>query len=89
MNQTATKVLTAHMPFQLVEKIDQIAERMERSRAWIMKQALVAWIEQQENRERLTQEAMADVDNNLLIAHQDVQAWADSLSSSKPLAVPR
>lgn len=61
---------------------------MERSRAWIMKQALSAWIEQQENRERLTQEAMKDVEDGLLITHQEVQAWAESLSSSEPLAVP-
>lgn len=35
-----TKVLTAHVPLALVEKLDQMAVRLERSRDWIMKQAL-------------------------------------------------
>jgi len=83
-----TKVLTAHVPLQLAEKVDQMAARLERSRGWIMKQALTAWIDQEEERRRLTIEALADVDAGLVIDHQSVQAWADSLESDKPLPVP-
>lgn len=89
MAQAATKVLTAHVPLSLADKVEQVAERMERSRAWIMKQALSAWLEQEEARERLTQEALADVDAGRVIAYQEVQAWADSLSNNEPLPVPR
>jgi predicted transcriptional regulator len=89
MAQTATRLLTAHIPIPLVEKVDQIAARLERSRGWIMKQALSAWIEQEENRTRLTREALADVDVGHVIDHQAVQAWADSLDSDEPLPVPR
>ena len=46
MSQTKTKVLTAHVPLPLAEKVDQMAARLERSRGWIMKQALSAWIDQ-------------------------------------------
>ena len=35
-----TKVLTAHVPVPLAEKVDQLANRLERSRGWIIKQAL-------------------------------------------------
>ena len=83
-----TKVFTAHVPLPLAEKVDQMAARLERSRGWIMKQALTAWIEQEEERRRLTIEAMADVDAGQVIDHQSVQAWADSLESDKPLPVP-
>lgn len=84
-----TKVLTAHVPLSLAEKVDQLAARLERSRGWIVKQALSAWINQEEERERLTLEALADVDNGRVIDHQAVQEWAESLSSEKPLPVPR
>ena len=57
----ATKVLTAHVPLSLANKVDQMASRLERSRGWIMKQGLSAWIAQEEERDRLTQEALADV----------------------------
>ncbi|MDP2240133.1 MAG: ribbon-helix-helix domain-containing protein [Burkholderiales bacterium] len=84
-----TKVLTAHVPLALVEKVDQMAARLERSRGWIVKQALSAWIDQEEERSRLTCEALADVDAGRAIDHQAVQAWADSLSTDRPLPPPR
>ena len=54
-----------------------------------MKQALSAWLAQEAERERLTREALADVDVGRVIDHQAVQAWADSLSTGEPLPVPR
>ncbi|HWS40406.1 MAG TPA: ribbon-helix-helix domain-containing protein [Arenimonas sp.] len=88
MAHAETKVLTAHVPLPLAEKLDQLAVRLERSRGWIMKQALSAWIEQEEEHSRLTREAMADVDAGSIINHQDIKAWADSLTTDKPLPVP-
>ncbi|MGO7016859.1 CopG family ribbon-helix-helix protein [Rhizobium leguminosarum] len=84
-----TKVLTAHVPLPLAQKVDQLASRLERSRGWIVKQALMAWIDQEEERRRLTLEALADVDNGNVIEHQSVQAWADSLDSDEPISLPR
>lgn len=84
-----TKVLTAHVPLALAEKVDQLAARQERSRGWIVKQALSAWIDREEERSRLTREALADVDAGRVIAHQAVQAWADSLGTDQPLPLPR
>jgi len=84
-----TKVLTAHVPLALAEKVDQLAARQDRSRGWIVKQALSAWIDQEEERSRLTREALAEVDAGRVIAHQAVQAWADSLDTDQPLPLPR
>ena len=84
-----TKVLTAHVPIPLAKKIDQMAERLERSRGWIIKQALSDWLLQEEERHRLTLEALQDVDAGAVIDHQSVQAWADSLGTRKPIPVPR
>ncbi len=89
MPKAETRVLTAHVPVTLAEKVDQLADRLERSRGWIMKQALSAWIAQEEERDRLTHEALADVDAGRVIDHQAVQAWADSLDTGEPLPVPR
>ena len=83
-----TKVLTAHVPLPLADKVDQMALRLERSRGWIVKQALSAWIAQEEERDRLTQEALADVDAGRFIDHQFVLAWAQSLDTDPSLKVP-
>ncbi|ARO27818.1 CopG family transcriptional regulator protein (plasmid) [Rhizobium sp. TAL182] len=84
-----TKVLTAHVPLPLAQKVDQLASRLERSRGWIVKQALTAWIDQEEERRRLTLEALADVDSGNVVDHQSVQAWADSLDGDEPISLPR
>ena len=84
-----TKVLTAHVPLPLAEKVDEMAARLERSRGWIVKQALSAWIEQEEERRRLTLEALADVDAGRVIDHQAVAAWPDSLGADSSLPLPR
>jgi len=88
MSKAKTRVFTAQVPIALAEKIDQLADRLERSRGWILKQALSSWIEQQEERNRLTHEALADVDAHRVIDHQAVLAWAESLCSVQPLALP-
>ena len=81
-------MLTAHVPLSLAEKVDKIAARLERSRGWVVKQALAAWVDQEEERRRLTLEALADVDVGHVIDHQAVQAWVNSLDTDKPLPVP-
>lgn len=89
MAKTETRVLTAHVPIPMAEKVDELSDRLERSRGWIMKQALSSWIAQEEERDRLTHEALADVDAGRVINHRAVQAWADSLSTGEPLPIPR
>ncbi|MGX8849409.1 CopG family ribbon-helix-helix protein, partial [Pseudomonas aeruginosa] len=73
----------------LAERVDAIAERLERSKNWIVRQALSAWIDQEDERSRLTREALDDVDAGRVVDHQAVQAWAESLGTDSPLPVPR
>lgn len=40
-----TRVLTAHVPQDLAIKIDEAAAKIDRSRNWIIKQALLLWLE--------------------------------------------
>lgn len=84
----ATKVLTAHVPLPLAAKVDAMATRLDRSRGWIVKQALAAWVDLEEERHRMTLEALADVDAGRLIDQAELLAWAESLSSGKPLPPP-
>ncbi len=78
-----TRVLTAHVPLRLAKKVDELAARLERSRGWIVKQALSAWVQEEEERRRLTLEGLADVDAGDVVDHQTVQAWAGGLNKSK------
>ena len=83
-----TKVLTAHVPLPLAKKVDDLAVQLDRSRGWIIKQALAAWVDREETRTRLTLEALTDVDAGRSIDHEAVQVWADYLSDDKPVPFP-
>lgn len=84
-----TRVVTAHVPIPLAEKVDALAERLDRSRGWIVKQALAAWVDQEEERRRLTLDALADVDAGRVIDHQAVEDWVAKLEGGRPLSKPR
>jgi predicted transcriptional regulator len=85
---TETKVVTAHIPVSLADTVDAVAARLERSRGWVMKQALAASVDREEGRHRMTLESLAAVDAGRVIDHQAVQAWADSLGIDRPLRPP-
>ncbi|WP_404414731.1 CopG family ribbon-helix-helix protein [Marinospirillum sp.] len=89
MPQAETRVLTAHVPLSLADKVDLIAERLERPRSWVMKQALAAWIDQEEERYQMTLEGIACAKAGQVVSHQAVQEWAQSLSTDNPLPLPK
>ena len=83
-----TKVLTTHVPLGLAEKVEAMAARLERSRDLVTKQALVARVDREEERHRMTLEALADVDAGRVIDHRAIRAWATGLGTDKPLPAP-
>ena len=84
-----TRVLTAHVPLPLAAKVDEMAGRLDRSRGWIVKQALAAWIDTEEAKRQLTLEAMAEVETGHVVDDSVVQAWAETLGTDRQLPVPR
>lgn len=84
-----TRVVTAHVPVELAEKVDEWAALIDRPRGWIVKQALAAWIEDEEERDRLTREAMAEVAAGRYVEHHRVKEWAASLGTANPLPIPK
>lgn len=83
-----TRPVTTHLPIELAERVDEIAKRLGRSKNWIVKQALSAWIDQDEECIRQTRQALADVDVRRVIDHEAVNA-AESLSTEAPLPMPQ
>lgn len=84
-----TKVLTAHVPLQLADKVDRLAASLERPRGWVVKEALLAWVEQEERRHEMTLEALESIDAGLSVPHEDVVNWARRLGTEDSVATPR
>lgn len=83
-----TKVMTAHVPLDLAEKVDTWAARLERPRGWIIKQALADWVAAEERRYQATLEGLADAKAGRVVSHDQVKAWLRSLETDNPLPMP-
>jgi predicted transcriptional regulator len=75
----STRVVTAHIPSDLAEQVDQLALRLDRPKGWIVKQALASWVALEAKRHQFTLEALADVDAGRLVDHVSIDVWAKSL----------
>ncbi|WON77419.1 ribbon-helix-helix domain-containing protein [Serratia sp. UGAL515B_01] len=89
MGQSPTRIITVHVPVEMAEKLDELAANYERSCGWIVKQALAAFIEQEEKRHQMILEGLADVDAGRVVEQADVLRWVNSLNISMLLPVPQ
>jgi predicted transcriptional regulator len=85
----STRVMTAHIPLELAEKVDKLAAQYERPRGWVIKQALKDWVSLEERRYRETLEAIADIEREGTIPHEEMVRWAESLGGPNPLPPPQ
>ena len=78
-----TRVVTSHLPAELAEKLDGLAERLDRPKGWVVKEAIASYVALDEERRRMTREALADVKAGRTHEHAGIEAWAARLGPSK------
>lgn len=79
----ADRVLTAHVPEALAQEVDRLAERLDRPRGWLVKEALARYVDLERARHELTLEGLADVEAGRLVEHSEIEAWAATLAAPK------
>jgi len=67
------RVITAKLPKDLVQRLDEVTERIDRTKSWVVQKALIQWLAEEQRRYDLTIEALHDVDEGRLISHEDVK----------------
>jgi predicted transcriptional regulator len=70
------RMITAKLDDKLVEQLDEAADRIERSKSWIVREALTEWLAEDRRRYELTIDALAEVDAGRLVEQSDVEDWA-------------
>lgn len=76
-------------PSEKIAALDRIAAGYQRDRTFLINEAIDNYVALQEHRDRLTLEAMADVDAGRVIDHAEVVAWVNSLGTDNPLPLPQ
>ena len=71
------RVVTAKLPDDLVDRMDEVAERIDRTKSWIVREALSQWLAEEQRRYDLTIEALKDIDEGRTIPHEEVLAMVE------------
>lgn len=83
------RVVTAKLPDELVARMDEIADRLDRSKSWIVREAVSEWLAEEQRRHELTLEALADFDAGRTFSHDEVLAMAEKLKTETRQAKAR
>ena len=67
------RVVTAKLPDDLASRLDAIANRIDRSRSWIVREAVTEWLAEEQRRYELTLEALKSVDEGRSHTQEEVE----------------
>ena len=70
--QKVGHVVTAKLPNDLVSRLDEIAVRIDRSKSWIVREALTEWLLIEQRGFEVGQEALKNVDEGRTIPHEEL-----------------
>ncbi|MBB2673596.1 CopG family transcriptional regulator [Rhizobium sophoriradicis] len=74
-----TKMLDAHIPLPLAARLDALAADLALPRDLIVAEAIAAWLDTEERRRITTLRALAAANTIVVVEHDRVIDWADSL----------
>ena len=77
------RVVTAKLPDELVAELDEVSSRIDRSKSWIVRQAVAEWLSEERRRYDLTLEALSDVDEGRTVSHAEMKSWAEQQKRGK------
>ncbi|KHN90165.1 transcriptional regulator [Pectobacterium actinidiae] len=80
MGQPAKQTISAQIPAELAAAVESLAIELDRSKSWVIKEALTAMIEAREQRHQTIQKGLADVEEGRVVRHSDM---LNSIDKSK------
>lgn len=67
------RVVTAKLSDGLVTQMDEVAKRIDRTKSWIIRQAVTEWLAEEQRRYELTVEALKSVDEGRTFTQEEVE----------------
>ena len=76
------KIASIRIEDTLLERVDQMAQLQERSRAWVINHAIAQYLDYEEWFLRAIEEGIAQADAGQLISHETVkQKWKEKIAN--------
>jgi predicted transcriptional regulator len=73
---------------ELDDRLRSVADNLERSRSWVIEQAIREFVDLQSWHLAAIDEGIRDADAGRLVAHEDVAAWVESWGKADELPMP-
>ena len=76
----------------LQDKLDTTADKLKRTKGWIINEALRQYLEREERKQRMfeeTQEAIADLEASRIISGEEVMQWLETWGSLSEKEAPK
>jgi predicted transcriptional regulator len=76
----------------LQDKLDTTADKLKRTKGWIINEALRQYLEREERKQRMfeeTQEAIADLEASRIISGEEVMQWLETWGSISEKDAPK
>jgi predicted transcriptional regulator len=67
------RVITAKLPEGLASELDDVADRIDRTKSWIVREAVSQWLAEEQRRHELTLEALKEVDEGQAYGQEEVE----------------
>jgi predicted transcriptional regulator len=69
------------LDIEVKDRLERLGKLKNRSPHWLMKEAIVRYLKQEENNERLKQETInswKEIEKGNIVSHKSVSAWLDT-----------
>lgn len=82
MGSLTKQTISAQIPIELAAAVENLAIELDRSKSWIIKEALTSMLAERERRHQSIQAGLADVDAGRVMSHTNMVDFANRLKKS-------
>lgn len=79
MRSSAKQTISAQIPLELAQAVEKMAEELDRSKSWIIKEALSAMLAERERRHQDVMAGLADADAGRVVRQSEIMDFAAKL----------
>lgn len=83
---------SVRMSDQLMDKLEAIAKKLDRSKGWIIKDAVSQYVDRLDRKEKMlveTRQALSEIESGDVIDGDEVMAWIESWGSDDEKSAPQ
>ena len=83
MSSVAKQTISAQIPVELALAVDNLAAELDRSKSWVIKEALMAMLAERERRHQGILKGLADVEAGRVVSQSEIMDFANRLTKTR------